>query len=355
MYTDEERAEIWLDSFGAEYNKKMCLAERANTPRQLAALFSERLAEAEALVGEKIAAKMKKSLCGGYFAALLQKYEQKGIACVSYSSPLYPEDLRQLPDPPLVLYCKGNVRLLAERKFAVVGSRHTPPQIMKITERYAAELSKHFVIVTGMADGGDSAALAGALPSGKAISVLAYGFDFVYPECNRALLEKTAKEGLLVSEYTPEVKPRGYLFPARNRVIAGLCEGVLVVSGGEKSGTRITADLAMSYGRDVFAFPYSVGASAGAGCNALIKEYAKLTDNLVDITAAFGINLTETEPVPLSEREQSVLELLRGGPAHSAALAEKLGLQPQETIVLLTLLEMKGKVVSLGGNRYSLA
>lgn len=353
MYTEEERAEIWLDSFGAEYNKKMCLAEQANTPRQLAALFSARFAEAEALVGEKTAAKMKKSLCGGYFAALLQKYEQKGIACVSYSSPLYPEDLRQLPDPPLVLYCKGNAELLAERKFAVVGSRHTPPQIMKITERYAAELSKHFVIVTGMADGGDSAALLGALPSGKVISVLAYGFDFVYPECNRALLEKTAKEGLLVSEYTPEVKPRGYLFPARNRVIAGLCDGVLVVSGGEKSGTRITADLAMSYGRDVFAFPYSVGASAGAGCNALIKEYAKLTDNLVDITAAFGINLTETEEISLTEAERAVYEVVRQGETHLMQISEKTGLKPYELSPVLTLLEMKNLVVSCGGNRYA--
>ena len=351
--TEEERAEIWLDSFGVEYNKKMRFCELATTPHAMAEFLSRRSGEAAALVGKEMAERMQKKLNGEYFRSLTEKYAKKGIECVAYSSPLYPEDLRQIADPPLVLYCRGNTSLLAERKFAIVGSRHTPPQIARLTERYASELSRHFVIVSGMADGGDTAAVTGALPSGRVISVLANGLDHVYPECNRDLFERVGKEGLLVTEYLPEVKPRSYLFPARNRIIAGLAEGVLVVSGGEKSGTRITADLAMSYGRDVFAFPYGVGASAGAGCNALIKEYAKLTDNLVDIAEAFGINLTETEEIELTVPERAVYEALREGETHLLQLSERTKLLPHELSSVLMLLEMKGLVVSCGGNRYA--
>lgn len=296
---------------------------------------------------------MEKSLSSfEYMRSLLAKYSEKGIMCVAFSSELYPEELRQISDPPLVLYCRGNAELLRERKLAIVGSRRTPPAVMKQTEIFSSELSKHFAIVTGLADGGDTAAALGALPRGKLISVLAYGFDFVYPECNRHLLEQVTENALAVTEYLPDEAPKPYLFPVRNRIIAGLSEGVLVVSGGAKSGTRITADLAYEYGRDVFAFPYSLGAAAGEGCNALIKDYAKLTDNLVDITAAFGINLTEAKEVALTETERTVFEIIREGEAHVSQISERSGLKAYELPAILTALQMKKLIAPCGGNRY---
>ena len=343
MYTKDEKTEIWLDSFRLEYAKKAQLYKLCFEPYDLVG----------EIVGEESLAAMEKSLSSGeYMRSLLAKYTEKGITCVTFSSELYPEDLRQIPDPPLVLYARGNLELLRERKFAIVGSRRTPPAMMKQTERFSSELSEHFVIVTGMAEGGDAAAALGALESGRLICVLAYGFDFVYPECNRNLLKSGEEKGLVLTEYLPDEKPKPYLFPARNRIIAGIAEGVLVVSGGAKSGTRITADFAYEYGKDVFAFPYSLGSAAGEGCNALIKDYAKLTDNLVDITAAFGINLTEAEEISLSEAERAVFEIIREGEAHVSQISERSGLKVYELPAILTALQMKKLIAPCGGNRY---
>ena len=353
MYTQEEKAEILLDSLIADHTQKMRLFDAAPSVSELLEERVQNAARIREAAGEKSAKIL--SGCGGVrqVEPLLREYEKKGVRCVCITSDLYPEDLRAIPDPPLVLYCKGDLSLLQKRKFAIVGSRRTSPQIVKLTERYARELAKYFVVVSGLAEGGDTAALTGAAESGNAISVLAYGFDHVYPESNRNLMHALEKNGLLVSEYTPQTKPRNYYFPLRNRVISGLCDGVLVVSGGERSGTRITADLAWEYGRDVFAFPYSVGVPSGVGCNAIIKEYAKLTDNLVDITSAFGINLTETEEVSLTQAERAVYEALCEGETHLLQISERTGLGVHELPALLTLLEMKNMVVSCGGNRYA--
>ena len=353
MYTKDEKTEIWLDSFRLEYGKKAQLYKLCSEPYALVKQFAKFRAKVGEIVGEESLAAMEKSLSSGeYMRSLLAKYTEKGITCVTFSSELYPEDLRQIPDPPLVLYARGNLELLRERKFAVVGSRRTPTAMMKQAERFSSERSEHFVIVTGMAEGGDAAAALGALESGKLICVLAYGFDFVYPECNRNLLKSVEEKGLVLTEYLPDEKPKPYLFPARNRIIAGIAEGVLVVSGGAKSGTRITADFAYEYGKDVFAFPYSLGSAAGEGCNALIKDYAKLTDNLVDIFAAFGINLTEAEEISLSEAERTVFEIVREGEIHVAQISEKSGLKVYELPAILTALQMKKLIAPCGGNRY---
>lgn len=352
-YAKDEMAEIWLDSFRPEYGKKAQLYRLCAEPYGFVKQFAKYRPKVLEIVGEEMCAAMEKSLSsGGYMRSLLEKYAEKGITCITFSSQLYPEDLRQIPQPPLVLYARGNAELLRERKFAIVGSRRTPPAMMKQAERFSAELSEHFAIVTGLAEGGDTAAALGALESGKLICVLAYGFDFVYPECNRNLLKSAAEKGLVLTEYLPDEKPRPYLFPARNRVIAGLSDGVLVVSGGMKSGTRITADYAYEYGKDVFAFPYSLGSAAGEGCNALIKDYAKLTDNLVDIFAAFGINLTEAEEISLSEAERAVFEIIREGEAHISQISERSGLKAYELPAVLVALQMKKLIVPCGGNRY---
>ena len=200
----------------------------------------------------------------------------------------------------------------------------------------------------------DGAALRGALERRRAICVLAEGSLVAGPACNAPLFARLRKEGLLLSEFPPPFHAPVYRFSARNRIVAALSEAVLVVSAGEQSGTFFTANAARALGKPVYAFPYSPGIASGVGCNALLKDYAKCTDKLVDIAAAFGINLTETGSETLSEREEKALELLGQRPMHAAELAELLGEKPQELSALLTLLEMKGRVVSLGGNRYSL-
>ena len=238
--------------------------------------------------------------------------------------------------------------------FAVVGARHTPPQTMKLAERFARELAAHFAVLSGTADGGDTAALTGALAGGAAVAVLAHGHDHFVPEGGRTLRLAVEEKGLSLSEYPPETPARAYQYPARNRILAGLADGVLVVSAGEKSGTRITAERAYEYGRDVFAFPHPIGASYGVGCNALIKEYAKLTDNLVDILSVFGINLTEAEEISLTPAERAVFSALREeGEAHVQKLSERSGLAAHELGAVLMLLQMKGLASPCGGNRWT--
>ena len=353
-YTKDEKTLLWLDGLGLDHTRRVKLLSLCAQPYALVQRFASYAAKAREIVGEEAFARMQESLSSpAFMRELLAGYEKKGIRAVTYFSAAYPDVLKQIPNPPLVLYCRGDVSLLQSRLFAIVGSRHTPPAVRKLTEKWAGELSRYFTVVSGCAPGGDEAALNGALAAGgKAVSVLAHGLDHVCPESSRNLVERVARSGLLVSEYPPETPPRGYLFPARNRVLAGLAEGVLVVSGGEKSGTRSTAERAYEYGRDVFAVPYPPGAAAGAGCNALIKEYAKLADDLVDIAASFGINLTATEEEPLSAAERAVLAALCDGEAHLSQLSAACALPQSELSAVLILLEMKGRIASCGGNRY---
>lgn len=285
---------------------------------------------------------------------LLADYARRGVVCVTRYGKEYPPSLLALPDPPLVLYCEGDLSLLSLPMFAVTGSRRTLPQIVKLTEEYARGISLKYAVVSCSAAGGDSAALRGALERGRAVCVLAEGSLVAGPACNAPLFARLRKEGLLLSEFPPPFHAPVYRLSARNRIVAALAEAVLVVSAGEQSGTFFTANAARALGKPVYAFPYSPGIESGVGCNALLKDYAKCTDKLVDIAAAFGINLTETGSEPLSEREEKALELLGRGPMHVGELAQLMGEQPPQVSALLTLLEMKGRAVSVGGNRYSL-
>ena len=289
-----------------------------------------------------------------YRARILQSLQRRKIVCVTYFSEDYPEYLRQTPFPPLVLYCKGNTSLLKTRCFSVVGSRVTTPAALTECKKISRDLTRHFTVVTGMADGADSAAIEGALESGRVISVLAHGFDYCYPAYNDRLVKTVEERGLLITEHTPQIAPKAYLFPVRNRIIAGLSEGTLVVSAGEKSGALITADYAVEYGRQLFVFPYNIGVASGAGCNSLIKKGGQLTDNILDILSAFGLDFKEPEKQPLSEEEQRLFSLIgSSGEIFVPDAAEKLGRQPFQLIPLLTSLEVKGLIVRLGGNRYA--
>lgn len=288
-------------------------------------------------------------------AELLENLGKKGIECVTYYSPLYPDNLKHIGEPPSVLFCKGNTQLLKDNCFSVVGSRHTSAVALALAKNISGELTKAFTVVTGMAEGADSAAAEGALPSGKIISVLANGFDYFYPAVNRELTLKVAQNGLLVSEYLPHIRPLKYNFPFRNRIIAGLSRATLVVSAGVKSGALITADYALEYGREVFAFPYNAGVSSGAGCNRLIKNGAHLTENILDIFREFGLDLEKPARPSITDEEAAVLEQIKiTGEAFLPVIAQNLKKFTYQLIPLVSSLEMKGFITRLGGNRYGI-
>ncbi len=297
---------------------------------------------------------------GARFAALekLEKeLEREGCFAVTVLSDDYPESLRNIASPPLLLYAKGNRALLSERKFCIVGSRVTAQWAASFGKDIAAELSKHFCIVTGLAEGGDLAAVEGALPSGRLISVLPCGLKECYPASHFSYKEKIAKGGLILSEYPLSETVKKYSFHERNRLLAGLSEGVLVLSAGERSGALITANCAAEFGRDVFALPYRPGETRGVGCNELIKKGALLTTSAEDILSFYGFESGKEEAQPaLTPQEAKVYEVLKeGGELHSSVIAERAGMRVFEAAAVLSSLEIKGFAVKAGGNRYSIA
>lgn len=348
MYTREEENLIIASSFDElTYRAKCCLAGVGDFVKNRSNLIKD----GESGVYNKVKDKFSDF---EYRKTVLDGLERRNVTCVTVLSENYPQLLKRLPNSPLTLFCKGNTALLNTRCFAIVGSRRTLPSILGECRKISGEVSSRFTVVTGLADGADSAAIEGALPSGKVISVLANGFDHVYPAVNTGLFERVAQQGLVISEYPPKTAPKSYYFPVRNRIIAGLCEGTLVVSAGERSGALITAECAVEYDRNVFALPYTVGVASGEGCNKLIRNGAFLTRNTLDIFSVFGLDFKPKAAPPLTEFERKLYELIKDeGEAFVPDVAEKLGVAPYKLIAPLSSLEIKGLVVRLGGNRYA--
>ena len=244
--------------------------------------------------------------------------------------------------------------MLKERKFAVVGSRRTPANALKLGEEISKNLSQEFVVLTGTADGGDTSAIEGALKgSGKVICLLAGGFSAL-PQYNLTLLERVAKRGLILSPHPFETEVRAFSYEYRNKLLAKLCEAVLVLGAGEKSGALITAKYAMEFKKPIFALPYPPNSSSGAGCNALIKKGGFLTESVLDIGEKLAVDLAEKKKeISLTADEEKLYQCLQEGEAHASELAQKTGIPVFKLRAVLSSLEVKGVVVSLGGNRYA--
>ena len=286
--------------------------------------------------------------------AAIARLTARNMFAVTLVGADYPAALRAIPDPPPVLYCMGRRELLAKRKFCIVGSRILPAWAEKTGKTISASLSRQFVIVTGIAEGGDCAAIDGALAGGNLICVLPNGLDVAYPAAHASLQREVARRGLLLSEYAPGVKTKKYAFHARNRILAGLSEGVLILAAGVRSGTLITAHCALEYGRELFALPHNVGVAQGEGCNEMIKAGAWLCTCAGDIFAAYGMEAEEKPRVQLSEKEERLLAALKEAvELHAAVLAERTGIPVFEAQAILASLEMKGLAVRAGGNRFS--
>jgi DNA processing protein len=225
------------------------------------------------------------------WAALLAWLQQPDRAILTLEDARYPALLRETPDPPPLLYALGRVGLLREAALAVVGSRNATAQGMRNAEAFAHTLSAHGVcIASGLALGIDTAAHRGALRGrGSSIAVLGCGVDVVYPPHNASLYGELAQQGLLLSEFALGTAPLAHHFPRRNRIIAGMSRGCLVVEAAAVSGSLITARLAVDMGRDVFAIPGSIHAPLSKGCHQLIKEGAKLVDAAADILEELSI------------------------------------------------------------------
>ncbi|HZT54374.1 MAG TPA: DNA-processing protein DprA [Gaiellaceae bacterium] len=278
-------------------------------------------------------------------AAYLSRLAAAGYRFLPRSHPDFPPLLRAIHDPPAGLFLRGagEPELLARPAAAVVGARACSGYGSSVTRALARELAAAgVVVVSGMARGVDAEAHRGALEGGgSTVAVLGCGIDRDYPAAHAELARRIAAEGLLVSEYAPGVEPAPWRFPARNRLVAGLCAATVVVEARERSGALITADLALEEGRDVFAVPGEITSALSAGTNALLKLGATPLTSAADVLVALG-----REPARARGEPSPLLGLL---PATADELVRRTGLGADEVASALVELELAGLVSASDG------
>ena len=353
-YSEKELCLIWLDSFiGLEYKHKSILYQNLGEVKGIKAFIEKNAEYIKREIGENNYQTLINSANAEYLDYVLSSLDKSEVRAITIDSDNYPSSLLQTDIPPLVLYAKGNIDLLDTEMFAIVGSRKSLPLSIKTAEKYATALSDAgLTLVTGIAEGVDKAVIESGLKTGRIISVIAGGFNRLYPASHTGLFEEVCAKGLALSEHPLDVAPQPYFFPARNRIIAGLSKGTLVVSGSKKSGTKYTATFAEEYGRDLFAIPYNVGVTSGEGCNELIKLGAHLTDVPEDILDFYNLSKVEEE-ITYSQEEKEVLLALENGSLHIEKISSITGKKPFELTAILSALEIKGAVVKVGSNVYS--
>jgi DNA processing protein len=346
---------------------------RAAARRLLAALglpqtiFSAPQAALCAAIGRDAAAAVQHAAspeAAQRMAATLAWLAQAECHLVTLADPVYPPTLFDTPDPPLLLYVRGNLSLLHAPALAIVGSRQASMQGMSNARAFAAALANAgLAIVSGMALGIDGAAHEGALAVGGAtVAVVGTGVNRVYPMRHRALAQQLARHGAIISEWPLDTPARSTHFPQRNRLIAGLARGVLVVEAAARSGSLITARLANEMGRDVYAIPGSIHATLSKGCHALIKEGAKLVESVADILEDLGWQAhLSTLPAnamafhaqkqygspPLDADARALLQALGHDEAAPDLLSERTGLSAARLQSALHKLEMAGHITVL--------
>jgi len=285
-----------------------------------------------------------------YINQIITLIADQNIEVLCYFESQYPELLKQISSPPLLLFCKGQVDLLSTPQIAIVGSRSATPNGLTTASELAYELVENGVTVTsGLALGVDGAAHKGALASnGRTIAVLGTGIDVVYPKRHGVLFEKIKQSGLLVSEFLPGSKPQASNFPRRNRIISGLSLGVVVVEAEIKSGSLITTKYALEQNREVFAVPGSIHSALSKGCHFLIKQGAKLIENVDDILEEVSIFpkscLYINREQEKNKEEDPILEQLGFEVTPVDVIAQRVQLPIEQILPRLLDLELEDKI-----------
>jgi DNA processing protein len=295
-------------------------------------------------------------------SAELERVVQLGIKVLTWDSPDYPSLLMNIPDPPPVLYVKGELLPRDEWALAVVGTRRSTVYGREATRALVSGLAAGGVtIVSGLARGIDTHAHEIALDAGgRTIAVLGSSVDIIYPAQNHKLAQRIMEGGALVSEYPLGTKPEGGNFPRRNRIISGLSLGVMVVEGSKRSGAMITADYAAEQGREIFAVPGNILSPNSAGPNQLIQQGAKLVATIGDVLEELNLTMVAEqaearEIIADNETEATLLRHLSSEPIHVDELGRAAGLPINEVASTLTLMELKGKVRQVGMMNYVIA
>lgn len=288
-----------------------------------------------------------------------QRLEKQGINVITWEDKHYPRRLREIDQPPPVLYVRGGLSLEDEWAVAVVGTRRVTPYGRQITEQVATTLAHSGVtVVSGLAHGVDAIAHQAALNAGgRTVAVLGCGVDRIYPPENRHLAERILEHGALLSDYAPGTPPEAVNFPPRNRIISGLSMAVVVIEAGERSGALITAEFSAEQGREVFAVPGNINAPQSAGTNRLIQQGAHPLLDVRDILESLDLDLvteqqTARKVIPADALEAKLLSVLSQQPMHVDEIRNQADMPIEKISAALTVMELKGLVRQVGGMQY---
>ena len=339
------------------------LLDRFKTPEAVFRAPNRELMEIEGL-GEKVAQAIRKGPLEKSVEKELSLIKEVGGNIITLKDDSYPRRLKDIYDPPAILYLRGELKKQDDLAVSIVGSRKTSPYGRWITEKMSQELAHSGItIVSGMARGIDSVAHLGAITGGgRTIAVLGCGADVIYPPENRNLFARIIDHGAVLSEFPMGSPPEGGHFPKRNRIISGLSIGVIVVQASEKSGSLITAGYALEQGREVFAVPGNVGIEGSRGTNRLIREGAKMVESSEDILEeilpqwrkeAKGTEADEGPEKSLSEEEKTLYGLLGEMSLHIDTIIRDSRLDPGRVSSVLLNLELKGLVSQWPGKCFT--
>lgn len=358
----------WLASCRLPLKTLTELLKNFDTAEEIYRMFTEHSDELTATgTNRETMAVMRKNAYPDKLRAFESINEKGRIRGISLRDPEYPELLREISDPPAILFYRGDLSILKKTCIAMVGSRNASVKGLSATERIARDLSNHgIVIVSGLADGIDSAAHRGCITGGTpTAAVMGCGLDRIYPVTNTTLSQKILETGgLLLSEYAPGEKPLGWHFPVRNRIISGLCKATLMMECKIRSGSMTTIRHALDQGRDVYAYPGETGTPWSEGAHQLLREGAGYFTTAADILDDLGCldksescvqnnvlvqEKTETDPV-----RSKIIEALKDGMLGFDELTVRTGLSPQELFTALTVLMIRGTVTAYPGKMYEL-
>jgi DNA processing protein len=289
---------------------------------------------------------------------VLEESEKRRIRIMTLTDGDYPELLKQIHDPPAVLYIRGSLPDDNLKKAGIIGSRHCSDYGRAITRELSRKLAENnIVVVSGMARGIDSDAHRGAIEAGGlTVAVLGCGPDICYPPENLELMKQISLHGCLLSEYPPGAKPEAGYFPARNRIISGLSHVLVVTEAARRSGTLITVNQALEQGREVMAVPGNINSRLSDGPNELIRDGAGIVTSYQDILHILNINTNEhvqqNNPADLAPDEKVVYDCMAFQPESFENIVDKCGLSAQTVNYILTMLELKGYLLKMPGQRY---
>lgn len=314
-------------------------------------------------VGPRMAGLIVEQRDGIDWQGEIAECERLGVRLVTRDDPEYPKSLHAIHDPPLVLYMRGELESRDSKAIAVVGTRRPTHYGREVAARLARQIAEAgYTVVSGLAAGVDAIAHRQALSvNGRTIGVLGSGMKHMYPESNRELASDMLKSGAVISEFPLDRKPDKTTFPIRNRIVSGFSQGVLVVEAGVKSGAIITARMALEQGRDVFAVPGRIDSALSSGTNRLIKQGAKLVEDVGDILEEYDMlfpssssTKSSRRPINMTPEESAVVDLLEQGELPVDVLIRETGMPSGEMGSLLVNLEIKRAVQMLPGQMVAL-